>query len=167
MTLLCILIFPPLQVVHTTQQPYNILHLSMPNQLSFAFFCLISSFVVFANTSWDCDVSQLVEGSHLDEEGYLITASGEQIDLNDVDVNVEVDFNDITLVENEEDGMVYGTVISSIYKGDHYQIIVRTNEEEEDYILDTEYTYNVNDTVGIVIPSEKIKMSLKVAANAK
>ena len=63
--------------------------------------------------------------------------------------------------------MVYGEVISSIYKGDHYQVIVRTFENEEDYILDTEYTYNVGDKVGVIIPSEKIKMKLKVANNAK
>ena len=92
---------------------------------------------------------------------------GEQIDLNDVDVKVTVAFNDITLTDNEEDGMVYGTVISSIYKGDHYQIIVRTDENEEDYILDTEYTYNVDDRVGVIIPSDKIKLSLKVPNNVK
>ena len=63
--------------------------------------------------------------------------------------------------------MVYGEVITSIYKGDHYQVIVRTFENEEDYILDTEYTYNVGDKVGVIIPSDKIKMKLKVANNVK
>ena len=70
-------------------------------------------------------------------------------------------------IVNEEDGMVYGTVISSIYKGDHYQVIVRTDENEEDYIMDTEYTYNEGDRVGVIIPSDKIKMTLKVVNNAK
>ena len=108
-----------------------------------------------------------VTNAYINEEGYLITSNGEQIDLNDVDVKVTISFNDITLTDNEEDGMVYGTVISSIYKGDHYQVIVRTDENEEDYILDTEYTYNVDDRVGVIIPSEKIKLALKVANNAK
>ena len=123
--------------------------------------------VCFGDGVYVCDVTQLYPNSSLDEEGYLITSNGEQIDLNDVDVKVTISFNDITLTDNEEDGMVYGTVISSIYKGDHYQVIVRTDENEEDYILDTEYTYNVDDRVGVIIPSEKIKLALKVANNAK
>ena len=123
--------------------------------------------VCFGDGTFECDVTQLYPNSKLDEDGYLITESGEQIDLNDVDVNVVVQFNDITLTDNEEDGMVYGTVISSIYKGDHYQVIVRTDENEEDYIMDTEYTYNEGDRVGVIIPSDKIKMTLKVVNNAK
>ena len=123
--------------------------------------------VVFGDGTYVCDVTQLYPGSAIDEEGYLITSQGEQIDLNDVDVTVTISFNDITLTDNEEDGMVYGEVITSIYKGDHYQVIVRTFENEEDYILDTEYTYNVGDKVGVIIPSDKIKMKLKVVNNVK
>ncbi len=123
--------------------------------------------VCFGDGVFECDVTQLYKGSHLDEDGYLITKEGTQIDLNDVDVKVEVAFNDITLTDNEEDGMVYGTVISSIYKGDHYQVIVRTNDEEEDYIIDTEYTYNLSDIVGVIINKDKIKLTLKVTNNAK
>ena len=123
--------------------------------------------VCFGDGVFECDVTQLYNGSHIDEDGYLITSNGEQIDLTDVDVEVNINFNDITLTDNEEDGMVYGKVISSIYKGDHYQVIVRTNENEEDFIIDTEYTYNENDLVGIIIDSSKIKMKLKVANNGK
>ena len=123
--------------------------------------------VCFGDGTFECDVTQLYPNSKLDEEGYLILESGEQIDLNDVDVIVNVSFADITLTDNEEDGMVYGYVLSSIYKGDHYQVIVRTNETEEDYIIDTEYTYNLTDRVGIIIPKDKIRMKLKVVNNAK
>ena len=123
--------------------------------------------VCFGDGTFECDVTQLYPNSKLDEEGYLILENGEQIDLNDVDVIVNVSFTDITLTDNEEDGMVYGHVLSSIYKGDHYQVIVRTNETEEDYIIDTEYTYNLTDRVGIIIPSDKIKLKLKVVNNAK
>lgn len=123
--------------------------------------------VHFGDGVYECDVTQLYANSKIDEEGYLITANGEQIDLTDAEVLVNVGFNDITLTENEEDGMVYGVVISSIYKGDHYQVIIRTDENEEDYILDTEYTYNQNDRVGVIINSDKIKLKLKVNNNAK
>ena len=123
--------------------------------------------VCFGDGVFECDVTQLYPGSKIDDDGYLITKDGEQIDLTDVDVKVEVDFKDILLTDNEEDGIVYGTVIESIYIGDHYEVIVRTDENEEDYILETEYTYNVDDRVGVIIPKDKIKLTLKEVKNDK
>lgn len=117
--------------------------------------------VCFGDGEFECDVTQLYKGSILDEEGYLITAEGEKIDLTDVDVNVEVGLKDIKITDNAEEGGAEGNIISIIYKGDHYQLIVRTDENEEDFVFDTEDTWNVNDRVGVIIPSEKIKLSLK------
>lgn len=117
--------------------------------------------VCFGDGEFECDVTQLYPGSILDEDGYLITADGERIDLTDVDVNVEVGLKDIEISDHEEDGGAVGNIISIIYKGDHYQLIVRTDENEEDYVFDTEYTWNENDRVSVVIPKEKIKLSLK------
>ncbi|MBO5068088.1 MAG: spermidine/putrescine ABC transporter ATP-binding protein, partial [Clostridia bacterium] len=37
--------------------------------------------VCFGDGEFECDVTQLYPGSILDEEGYLITADGERIDL--------------------------------------------------------------------------------------
>ena len=117
--------------------------------------------VCFGDGEFECDVTQLYKGSFVDEEGYLITAEGEKIDLTDVDVNVEVGLKDIKITDNAEEGGAEGNIISIIYKGDHYQLIVRTDENEEDFVFDTEDTWNVNDRVGVIIPSEKIKLSLK------
>lgn len=117
--------------------------------------------VCFGDGEFECDVTQLYPGSILDEDGYLITAEGERIDLTDVDVNVEVGLKDIEISDHEEDGGAVGNIVSMIYKGDHYQLIVRTDENEEDYVFDTEYTWNENDRVSVIIPKEKIKLSLK------
>ncbi len=117
--------------------------------------------VVFGDGEFDCDVTQLYPGSFLDEEGYLITLDGEKIDLTDVDVNVEVGLKDIEISDDQDLGGAVGNIISMIYKGDHYQLIVRTNENEEDYVFDTEDTWNENDRVSVIIPKEKIKLSLK------
>ncbi len=117
--------------------------------------------VCFGDGEFECDVTQLYPKSFLDEEGYLITAEGERIDLTDVDVNVEVGLKDIEISDHEEDGSAVGNIISIIYKGDHYQLIVRTDENEEDFVLDTEYTWNENDRVSVIIPKDKIKLSLK------
>ena len=54
-----------------------------------------------------------------------------------------------------------GKIIQIIYKGDHYQLIVRTEENEEDFVFDTEDTWNENDIVRVVIPKEEIKLKLK------
>ena len=117
--------------------------------------------VCFADGEFECDVTQLYPGSFLDEEGYLITQEGEKIDLADVDVNVEVGLKDIEISDEQDIGGATGNIVSLIYKGDHYQLIVRTDENEEDYVLDTEYTWNENDRVSVIIPKEKIKLSLK------
>ena len=117
--------------------------------------------VVFGDGEFECDVTQLYPGSFLDEEGYVITTEGEKIDLTDVDVNVEVGLKDIEISDDQDVGGAVGNIISMIYKGDHYQLIVRTDENEEDFVCDTEYTWNENDRVSVSIPKEKIKIRLK------
>ena len=117
--------------------------------------------VVFGDGEFECDVTQLYPGSFLDEEGYVITAEGEKIDLTDVDVNVEVGLKDIEISDDQDVGGAVGNIISMIYKGDHYQLIVRTDENEEDFVFDTEDTWNENDRVSVIIPKEKIKLTLK------
>ena len=116
--------------------------------------------VEFGDGEFECDVTQLYPGSHLDEEGYLITAKGEKLDLTDVEVNVEVSLHDITMSDNPDEGGATGNIISLIYKSEYYRYIVRT-ENEEDYVLACEDLWNENDFVSLVIPKEKIKLTLK------
>ena len=119
--------------------------------------------VVISEEPFECDVTQLIPNSHLDEEGYLVDQNGVKYDLTDADVIAEIDLHDIEVIDNEEDGTVCGEIISIIYKGDHYQIIVRT-EEDEDFVIDTEYTWNENDKVSIKVDPKKIKLRLKQEA---
>lgn len=122
--------------------------------------------VVFGDGEYQADLTQLYPNSFIDEEGYLITADGKQIDLTDVDVSVEVGLKCIDIDDNIDEANAVGKIISIIYKGDHYQIIVRT-ENEEDYVVDTEYLWNEDDIVGVKIPADKIKLSLKAEAKQK
>ena len=122
--------------------------------------------VEFGDGEFECDVTQLYPGSHLDEEGYLITAKGEKLDLTDTEVNVEVGLHDITMSDNLDEGGARGNIISLIYKSEYYRYIVRT-ENEEDYVLACEDLWNENDLVSLIIPKEKIKLSLKVAEGKK
>ena len=105
-------------------------------------------------------------GSYLDEDGYLITAKGEKLDLTDTEVNVEVGLHDITMSDNLDEGGARGNIISMIYKSEYYRYIVRT-ENEEDYVLACEDTWNENDLVSLSIPKDKIKLTLKVAEGGK
>ena len=43
-------------------------------------------------------------------------------------VRVEVDFGDVELTDDEQDGVIGATIISSIYKGSYWQYIVRTDD---------------------------------------
>lgn len=122
--------------------------------------------VEFGDGEFECDVTQLYPNSHLDEDGYLITEKGEKIDLTDVEVNVEVGLHDIAMSDNLDEGGAQGHIISLIYKSEYYRYIVRT-ENEEDYVLACEDLWNENDLVSLVIPKEKIKLTLKVAEGKK
>lgn len=122
--------------------------------------------VEFGDGEFDCDVTQLYPGSHLDEEGYLITAKGEKLDLTDTEVNVEVGLHDVRMSDNLDEGGAKGHIISLIYKSEYYRYIVRT-ENEEDYVLACEDLWNENDLVSLIIPKDKIRLTLKDAEGAK
>lgn len=117
--------------------------------------------VAFADGEFECDVTQLYSGSRIDEEDYLVTAQGERLDLTGTEVVVEVGLNDIAISDDKDAGGTTGHIISIIYKGDHYRLIVRTDESEEDFVFATDDLWNENDFVSVVIPKEKIKLSLK------
>ena len=123
--------------------------------------------VKFGDGEFECDVTQLYPASHLDEEGYLITSTGEKIDLTDVEVNVEVDTHDIEMSDDKSEGGAQGTIISMIYKGDHYRYIVRTEENEEDYVLSCPDLWNIDDAVSLIIPKDKIKLELTADKDEK
>ena len=115
--------------------------------------------VIFADGKFECDVTQLIPGSKLDEEGYLVGPDGVMYDLYDADVKVSVGLKAIEIIDNDEDGTVAGEIVSIIYKGDHYQVIIRT-DEDEDFVVDTEYTWNEFDRVSVKIRPENIHMKL-------
>jgi spermidine/putrescine transport system ATP-binding protein len=122
--------------------------------------------VEFGDGVFECDVTQLYSGSHLDEEGYLILANGEKIDLTGVEVEVEVDTHSISMSDDLTIGGAEGNIISMIYKGDHYRYIVRT-ENEEDYVLSCPDLWNTDDHVSLIIPKDQIKLTLKTTDEGK
>ena len=116
--------------------------------------------VVISETSFPCDIATLVKDSVVDEEGYVVGPDGTKYDFTDADVVATIGLDAIEILDDEESGIVRGEIVSIIYKGDHYQLTIRTSEDE-DFVLDTEYTYDENDLVGLNVKPEDIKLKLK------
>ncbi len=109
----------------------------------------------------ECDITKLLPNSHVDEEGYLVDEKGKKYDLNDADVVATIAFGDIEISDDLEKGDIQGNIVEILYIGDHYQVTVRTEVDEEDFIIDTPWTYNEGDQVSLIIKKEAIQMKLK------
>ena len=111
--------------------------------------------VEFAETEWKCDVSQLYPNSRLTEDGTLVDEHDEPIDCKNTEVEVKVSLHDILLTDNEADGSVGGDMVYKIFKGDHYNYTVRT-DEGYDFMVDSTDNWDDNDRVGVVIDPKHI-----------
>ena len=72
-------------------------------------------------------------------------------------VEVEVDFDKIELMDNKEDGTLVGDVRFILYKGNHYHLTVRTEDNSNLYV-DTHDVWDDRDIVGIKILPEDIRI---------
>jgi spermidine/putrescine transport system ATP-binding protein len=115
--------------------------------------------VVISGDAFPADLTQLVKGGHM-EDGYLVDPAGKKYDLADADCIVTTSLQAPVLSDDLSKGHAKGTIVSSVYIGDHYRLLVRT-EEEEDYIANTEYTWNEGDVVSVDIAPADLKITLK------
>ena len=74
-------------------------------------------------------------------------------------VRVEVPFNKVDLMDNEEDGNLLGDVRFILYKGNHYHLTVRTETGENIYV-DTNDVWDNRDLVSVRILPEDLKITL-------
>ena len=107
----------------------------------------------------DVDLTQLIKGSKMDEDGYLVSGQ-KKYDLTGAKLTLEIDKSKVQISDDMEAGQIQGVVSSSLWEGDHYQIIVDT-EDDESFVIDTEYEYNVKDNVSVNLPKEDIQIRLK------
>jgi spermidine/putrescine transport system ATP-binding protein len=73
------------------------------------------------------------------------------------EVNAEVQFGDVILMDNEEDGVVSGEVSFILYKGNHYHLTISLDNGSTLY-ADTTDVWDDGDRVGIVINPSSIKI---------
>ena len=116
--------------------------------------------VEFADGEFECDLTQLYPNSNYVDD-VLVGENGNEIDVVGKEVSVSIPvFGSIEMSDDADKGGTTGNIISLIYKGDHYQYIVRT-ENEYDFIFDDEDLWNENDFVSLIIPKENISLKLK------
>lgn len=115
---------------------------------------------VIDDVPFEVNINQLLANSNVDEDGYLVVGNS-KYDLTGFKVTATVKPEDIQITDDISSSQIGATVISQVYKGDHYLIIARTDDEEEDFIISTPYPFNVGDTVGISIPKDKITLRAK------
>ncbi len=117
--------------------------------------------VYIGEDAFEADLTKLLKGSEIDSDGYLIDKkTNKKYDLTDAEVVLSCDFDAVTMSDDLEIGKAQGTIISSVYKGDHYQYMVRT-KEEEDYIVNSVYEWNLDDVVSVDIEKDSFRLKLK------
>ena len=72
-------------------------------------------------------------------------------------VKLSIAFDKVDVVDDEEDGAIGADVVSSIYKGSYYQVVLRT-DHDYDFFVDTTDEWLKNDRVGINIAPKDIRV---------
>jgi spermidine/putrescine transport system ATP-binding protein len=106
----------------------------------------------------DCNTFEgtVVDKSHV---RFLDTTfeCGEHGLSNGTEVAVKVDFANINLQDNQEDGMMSGVVSFILYKGNHYHLTIATGSNENIFV-DTNDIWDDGDRVGISISPKNIRI---------
>ncbi len=70
-------------------------------------------------------------------------------------VKVKIKFTDVILTDDQKDGTIGGNVTQFFYKGNYNEVQVYT-DTDEDFFIDTQDEWDMNDRVGIKINPENI-----------
>ncbi len=105
-------------------------------------------------------LTKLIKGGKRLEDGTLVDGNGEAIDLNRTKVVAAIQPGDIEMTDNQEEGLVQGYISNLIYQGDHYLYVIHS-EMEQDFVVYDEDLWNMGDRVGLIMPVEKMKFTLR------
>lgn len=114
----------------------------------------------YNETELDVPLTSIIRGSKETEDGVLLDMNGVEIDVKKLRIKGAIQPQDIKLTDVQEDGLVQGYISNLIYKGDHYSYVIRT-EIGQDFVVDDEYLWNMEDQVGLIIPTEKVTFTVK------
>lgn len=102
----------------------------------------------------------IIEGSSVSEDGTLLDKKGLEIEPDKVRIKISIKPQDIELTDDQEEGLVQGYISNLIYKGDHYSYVIHT-DLEQDFVVNDEYLWNMEDQVGLIMPVEKMIFTVK------
>lgn len=108
----------------------------------------------------DVSLTDIIKGSHFDEDGDLVDSNGIEIDTRKIRVTAAIQPRDIRMTDEQEEGLVQGYISNLIYEGDHYSYVIHT-DLEHDFVVDDEYLWNMDDQVGLIMPVDKMKFTVK------
>ena len=140
-----------IQIMHKelTENEYTDAYINNANQ------------VIIGEDPFPCDVATLVPNGQLDEEGYVVDAkSHKKYDFKDADVVATIGLDKIVMSDDLSSGETTGTIINLVWIGDHYQYIIRT-DDDEDFVVNSQYSWNENDLVAIHVEPGDIHLRLK------
>ena len=108
----------------------------------------------------DTSLTRIIPGSVRKEDGTVIDAGGEAIDPARIRIQAAIMPSDIQMTDDQDAGLIQGTISNLIYKGDHYSYIIHT-ELEQDFVVNDEYLWNMGDRVSLLMPIDKMKFTLR------
>lgn len=100
---------------------------------------------------------KMVDATHVEFLGTIFECNEMPNIEADATVQVEVDFKNVILHDNEEEGILTGSVKFILYKGNHYHLTVLT-DWDEDIFVDTADVWDDGDHVGITIDPGNIRV---------
>lgn len=99
---------------------------------------------------------KMIDSTHIEFLGCPFECKEQAITAGE-SVTVEVDFDKVSLEDNEEDGTLTGEVKFILYKGNHYHLTV-LSDWDEDIFVDTNDVWDDGDRVGIRIAPGDIRI---------
>ena len=116
----------------------------------------------FNSKELDVSLTQLIKGSRRNENHELMDEHGEVIDPDKIHIVAAIEPGDIRMTDNTDDEqvLVEGFISNLIYKGDHYSYVINT-DFGQDFIVNDEYLWNMDDRVGLILPLDKMKFTVK------
>lgn len=108
----------------------------------------------------DTSFTQLIKGGKRLEDGSVVNATGEKIDIERIRIMASIEPQDIRMTDNIDEGLVTGYISNLIYQGSYYLYVIHT-DLEQDFAVYDEYLWNMGDQVGLIMPVDKMKFEIK------
>lgn len=110
------------------------------------------------NILWFASLKQIFPDC-IEKDGSIYTADGSKVEYKGRKVIASFAPENAVLSDDAQEGIVEGYICNFIYIDDHYRYRVRS-QAEEDYVVDSEYLWNSDDDVSVIIPWDKISYEL-------